>query len=161
MDTVLTLSEETLPPPMLGLCVAFLISFLDRNDLEKTFALSPHRCALGQIPDVYSFHRIKHPYALLSMQEHNGQSLISSGPSQACPWYPESHCPRHAVCQLPQAPHNRHLLQTETTSDQGWAQGPPKAAGVSVKAVGRINHTKKGLQTISAIQSLLPVLKQG
>lgn len=77
MDTVLTPSEKTLLPPMLGLCVAFMISFLHRNNLEKTLPLSPHRCALGQIPDVYPFHHIKHPCALLPRQQHNGQSLVS------------------------------------------------------------------------------------
>lgn len=74
---------------------------------------------------------------------------------------PGPQSPTAHVTQPPQTPYNSHLLQAETTSAQGWAQDLPKAANVRAKAVARINNMKKGLQTTSAIQSPLPIFKQG
>jgi len=48
MDSHHTLGGNT-ASPMLGLCGAFIFSFLERNNLEKTLALSPHPCALEQV----------------------------------------------------------------------------------------------------------------
>lgn len=118
VDTALTSSRDTLLSPMTGLCVGFMISLLDQTNLQKT---SRVHCCQGNSPtDSHSSH---------------------SGPSQACP-----HTQSPTVHITPRASsHNSHLLQKEPTSAQGWAQGPPKAAGVRAKAVTRINHTKKGL----------------